>query len=465
MIRIPPHSEEVERHILGAAMVDQEAAGLAVERLKSSDFYLNRHSEVFSAIRSLVLDSATVDLLSVSERLKRQGKHDAAGGDAYLMAISSEVVSGAGIKEHIPLVLGHSTRRSMIRSLGEAMEMAWDATKPTETALESIQRQFSDLAETGDAERGLKSLPAIFQEAADEWLASASGKVLGIRTGLNSLDEILGGFRPGTLNILAARPGMGKSMLALQIAMACGQPVALYSLEMMATEQAERLIAQRVEGVTPDGLRSAGILQAKQAAIMQALTELKAYPLQICDNSSVTPAQILGQCRRMKRKEGLGMIVVDYLQLVQSAEKHESRVREVGGVSKALKRMANELKVPVLAIASLSRDCEKRDDKRPILADLRESGEIESDAHTVTFIYRHSEYDKAFAKDESLKNVTEVIIRKNRSGRKGTRIFQFDGVRARFYEMDPEDKRHYLDQFKEKKPKAQEQKKGDAWDA
>ena len=449
-MRTPPHSVEIERHVIGAAMLDTEAAGFMTEALRDSDFYDPKNSEVFKAIKALLLESKAIDAASISEKLKSTGKHATAGGDENLISISAEVFSSAAIKDHISLVQSHSRRREVIKALGESLEEAWNPSLQAEAALESIQRRLIDLGDQRGTERGLKPMNEVLRDASTEWQASASGKVIGVKTSLPSLDDLLGGFRPGTLNILAARPGMGKSMLALQVAMACSDPVALYSLEMMATEQAERLVSQRVEGLGADGLRSAAILKAKQNAITQAITDLRHLPLHICDNSSVTPAQMLSQCRRLKRKEGLGLSIVDYLQLVQSAEKHESRTREVGGVSKFLKRMGNELQVPVLAIASLSRDCEKRDDKRPIQADLRESGEIESDAHTVIFIYRHSEYDKNFAKDERLKNVTEIIVRKNRSGRKGTKLFQFDGVRARFYEMDPQDKQYYIDAIKGK---------------
>jgi replicative DNA helicase len=448
-MRTQPNAAEIEKHIVGAAMLETDAAGIMLEKLQAADFYDPRHAELYRAVSAIRADQRQADALAVVDWLKAAGKTSAAGGDAYLMEIMAEVVSGANIVDHAAIVRGHSIRRGLIRSLGESLENAWDSSKSTEEALGAAQSKIMDLGGAAVGERGLKSLRKVFSEASEEWQASASGKVIGVKTGLPSYDEMICGFRPGTLNVLAARPGMGKSMLALQVALQCRQPVALYSLEMMAMEQAERLISQRVEGVTGDGLRSANILMAKAAEIKQAIAEISGSPLWICDNTNVSTIQMLGQCRRLKSQEGLGLIVVDYLQLLQTAEKHDSRVREVGAVSKFLKRMANELQVPVIAIASLSRDCEKRDDKRPIQSDLRESGEIESDAHTITMIYRHSEYDKSFAADKSLSNVTEIIVRKNRSGRKGTRIFMFDGIRARFYEMAADDKQRYVGMFKQ----------------
>jgi replicative DNA helicase len=371
--------------------------------------------------------------------------------DALLMEITAEVVSAAQVVEHIKRVKEMALRREAIAAAGRMTELAWDTSKPLADALEGIQSQAMALGDAAADESGLRGMREILTESWKEWREAAAGKITGVKTGLGDLDAILGALRPGTLNVLAARPGVGKSMLALQIANNCPLPVALYTLEMTAGEQVERMMAAEVEGLTSDGLRSAAVLQVKQNEIAAAMKKLVGSHIRMNDQTATTMNQIASQCRRMKRTHGLGLILVDYLQLIFVEGKGDSRVKEVGQISKGLKRMANELRVPVLAIASLSRECEKRDDKRPILADLRESGEIESDAHAVIFLYRHSEYVQSFAADDRLRNATEIIIKKNRGGKKGIVPTVFDGLRARFYQMAQHDKHFYTEALKNKK--------------
>jgi replicative DNA helicase len=346
-----------------------------------------------------------------------------------------------------------SLRREAIAAAGRMTELAWDASKPLADTLEGIQSQAMALGDAAAVDGGLKTMREVLAGCWKEWHAAAAGKIVGVKTGISDLDAVLGAFRPGTLNVIAARPGFGKSMFALQIASTCGLPVALYTLEMTSEEQAERMISSEVEGLTSEGLRSAAVLEAKRHSIGEALKKLAQSNIQMNDQTSTTMNQIASQCRRMKRTSGLGLIIVDYLQLILVEGRGENRVREVGQISKGLKRIANELRVPVIAIASLSRECEKRDDKRPILADLRESGEIESDAHAVIFLYRHSEYVQSFAQDDRLRAATEIIVKKNRGGKKGIIPTVFDGLRARFYPMDHGDKSFYKQSLEGKQEK------------
>ena len=454
MMRTPPHSVELEKHVIGAAMLETEAAAAMLEHLKDSDFYEPRNQAIFRAVASISSSGSACDALVVSEALK--ALKEPKNYDALLMEITAEVVSAAQAAEHIKRVKEMSLRREAIAAAGRMTELAWDSSKPLSDTLEGIQSQAMALGDAAAVDSGLKTMREVLTNSWKEWHAAAAGKIVGVKTGISDLDAVLGAFRPGTLNVIAARPGFGKSMLALQIANTCGLPVALYTLEMTAEEQVERMMSSEVEGLTSEGLRSAAVLKAKDHAIAEAVKKISQSNIQMNDQTSTTMNQIASQCRRMKRTHGLGLIIVDYLQLILVEGRGESRVREVGQISKGLKRIANELRVPVIAIASLSRECEKRDDKRPILADLRESGEIESDAHAVIFLYRHSEYVQSFADDERLRAATEIIVKKNRGGKKGIVPTVFDGVRARFYPMDYSDKEFYKKALegKQEKPNA-----------
>lgn len=449
MMRVPPHSLDLEKHVIGAALLENDACLAMIERLRESDFYDPRHQAIFRAATALSGAGVTIDALVVSEALK--AAQTAENLDSVLLDIGAEVVSASQVGEHIKKVKDLAMRREAIAAAGRMLDAAWDGAKPVSEVIEGIQSQAMTLGDAAADESGLKPMREVLTSAWKEWHAAASGKIVGVKTGISDLDSILGAFRPGTLNVIAARPGFGKSMLALQIAQTCGLPAALYTLEMTAEEQVERMMSTEVEGLTAEGLRSDAVLKAKSHQITEAVKKIAQSPIQMNDVTSTSLNQISSQCRRMKRKHGLGLIIVDYLQLVLVEGRGDSRVKEVGQISKGLKRIANDLRVPVIAIASLSRECEKRDDKRPILADLRESGEIESDAHAVIFLYRHSEYVQSFAEDERLRNVTEIIVKKNRGGKKGIVPTVFDGLRARFYPVAFSDKAFYADALKKKK--------------
>ncbi len=232
---------------------------------------------------------------------------------------------------------------------------------------------------------------------------------------------------------------MGKSALMLQIAKASGR-TAIFSLESLMHEQVERMMAQE-GGLHSDVFRSGAMLEKNRAAISTAVASISGYPIKVNDTTTINVGQIHSQCRKMKAKDGLDMVIVDYLQLVQAVGKHERREREIGSISEGLKRMANDLAVPVLAVASLSRDCERREDKRPILSDLRESGSLESDAHTITMLYKDSRYNRKIP--EAYKNVVEIGVLKNKNGPTGVAPFMFEGSRFRFVDLGPNLKSEY----------------------
>lgn len=445
MIRVPPHSLDLERHVIGAAMLEPEACDTAMEILTAEDFYFARHADIFRAIMQVKSQGMQADGLTVTEALRASGRTSA---EAAVVPILGEVWSSAAVADHAKQVKSYSDRRKTIAALSAATEMAWDTTIPAETAIESIQGAILGLGDQDDKNSDLQPMSEILRESAKEWHEVSSGRIIGVTSGLAGYDAMICGFRPGTLNVFGGRPAMGKSMLTLQMARRSQETVASYSLEMKKIEQAERLIAMEVPGMPTNGMRNASVLKAKQFEIGQAMKDLAQSKIWMSDYSATSTSKILLQCRRLKKKYGLSMVIVDYLQLMTTLGKTENRTQEVDKISKGLKFIAGDLDLPVMAIASLSRDCERREDKRPIQSDLRECGGIESDAHTVTMIYRHSKYNGKFKKDERLEFVTEIIVRKNRSGGEGTCLTLFDGQRSRFYDLDPQDKDYYLKAIK-----------------
>jgi replicative DNA helicase len=361
------------------------------------------------------------------------------------MEIGGNVVSSANIRQHAEIIKDKSTMRQVIRMATSILE---DAYTDGEAPKAVIKRAEENIYRMGEAARGamegLLDMQGCISRTANRLNDLASGKPNRVRLGISAIDDIMRGLRFGSLNLLAARPGIGKSALALQAAVECKEPVALFSLEMMIEEEIERLMAHLDPSLNADGISTQALVLAKQEAIKAAFAKLSQYPIEICDSSKVTPAFILGECRRMKRRRGkLGMVIVDYLQMVKSASTQRNREAEVGGISGELKQIGNELVCPILAVASLSRKCEEREDKRPTDADLRDSGQLESDAHGIIFLYRHSKYNDRAKKDERIKNITEVKISKNRGGPTGQTLLDFKGSMSWFFPVAQSEQAYY----------------------
>lgn len=436
-LRTPPQSLEAEKHVLGAMLLSRDAALSALEILGPEDFYLHRNQLIFEAIREISGQNSTPDALSVLEFLKKKGK--SAEIEQDLMEISSEVFSVASVSEHAAIVREKATLRALI-GFGTEVTLYGYSDKDAATGLEMALNRILQI-DRHDRGGGLKDWRDGVREAVGRWAGIVAGENQGVMSGIMDYDQIIGGFLPSQLHVIAGRPGMGKSALTLQLAKAGGK-VALYSLESLMFEQVERAVSQEV-GVPSFVFRSGESLTKHRALIDQAVSAIKNFPIKVNETTTVNVQQIHSQCRKMKMKDGLDMVIVDYLQLVQAVGKHERREREIGSISESLKRMANDLAVPVIAVASLSRDCERREDKRPILSDLRESGSIESDAHTVTFLYRESNYKRNLPVD--FQDVTEICVAKNKNGPKGIAPVLFEGKRFRFVDLDRDTKQRYKD--------------------
>lgn len=424
--RIPPQAVDMERAVIGACLLgDSEAIGEALEILSPGDFYLERHQLIWEALRGLVAASQPVDLLTLAEALKSVGRLSLAGGEAYLMDLSAEIVSSANVAAHASIVKDKAILRQAISHASTVLEAAYVDGARAADVLPKLEDAAFRLAGQ-DNRKGLESMRTVLQRTAVQLEAAARGELTGVRTGFADLDRVILGLRPGTLNILAARPGMGKTALALDIAEQCGEPVAFFSLEMASEEMAERMLS-KATGLDSTALRNGNAMKSSAATLQKAFADLAKSRIYLDDSAKKSPLQVISQCKRMKAKEGLGLIIVDYLQFMSLEGKSESKRHELEDVSKLMKACAKELGVPVLALAQLSRDCEKRDDKRPILADLRESGQIEQDAHLVMFIYRDEVYHQ-----DAEPGKAELLIRKNRSGPTGFVKLTWVGTQTRF---------------------------------
>lgn len=443
--RVPPQAIEVEKHVIGAIFLDHEAIDQVGRVLTADDFCLERNSMIYRAAEALQARRVPCDLITVKDELQRQGTFDLAGGDSYLMELSAEVVSSANAAQHAEIVKEKAVAREVIRRATWILETAYAGIFE---GVDLVERAEQEMYKAGDMvrgqRRGLVPMVDAVKRLALRLDAVAAGKSDRVRIGIPAIDDVMKGFRRGSLNILAARPGVGKSALALQASVDCGLPVAFFALEMTIEEEVERMIAQIDPSLNPDTLTDAAVVIAKRELLTKILTRISDYPIEICDETDMTPAYMRSECRRLKRKRGeLGLIVADYLQIIKAERQNKRRDLEVGGISTDLKIMASDLNVPLWAVASLSRKCEERDNKRPIESDLREAGQIEFDAHSIIFLYRESKYSAAAKADELIKNVTEALIVKNRGGRTGKTFMDFAGAASYFHALTMDRQAHY----------------------
>lgn len=405
--RAPPQSIECEQSVIGGILL---AGGDALDRvqLRVDDFYSDQHCAIFARCIALHNAGGSIDILTVSEALKAAGELERAGGQAYLGSLSMNTPSAANIQRYAEVVQNKATLRRLIAAATEVQTAAYDAGADPQAVAEAAESAFMGVLRLdGDAHM------ASFSQAIAEAIDARDAPQSAMSTGFANLDAMLkGGMRPGQLIIIAARTGMGKSALALNIAehVAKSRHMLFHALEMSRQELAERSLAHH----------------EAEVGLSAALAHTMRLNLTIDEAPAVTVAHIRMRARRAKHKHGLGLIVVDYLQLMSG--KGENRTQEIGSISRGLKALAKELAVPVIAVAQINRAVEQRPDKRPMLSDLRESGDIEADADVVAMIYNDDYYSKP-AEESGL---TEIIVRKNRSGRTGTCYMRFNAPQSRF---------------------------------
>jgi replicative DNA helicase len=415
-----PHNLEAESALLGAMVLNREAIPVAVERLDPSDFYSPAHAEIFSAIRSLYAAGDAVDVVTLVDRLTSGGVIDRIGGPQKVVEIIANVPSTSNPQKYAAIIKDRAVLRALIEAGSGIAEAAFESPTDVAALVSESERRIlgiSDTAVTADPQNLQTAFVDNFKRLED--LYDRGTEFHGTPTGFHDLDDILMGLAPSTFTVLGARPAMGKSALALAmadyVARVLRKPVLFFSLEMSRQELANRLLIMRTH-VDSSRFKSGHLFANDWIAIADATKELADIPLYIDDDPSVTLMDIRGRARRLRAKHGeFGLIIIDYLQLMQQQGRAENRQVEVAEISRGLKVMAREMEAPVLGLSQLSRNLESRADKRPMLSDLRESGALEQDADAVLFIYR----DVIYNPDTLDKGLAEVAVAKHRSGPTG----------------------------------------------
>ncbi len=443
-IPAPPHSIEAEQAVLGGLMLEASAWDQVADAVTEEDFYRPDHRLIFTAIGELAGNGRPCDVVTVSEQLERIGKLEQAGGLAYLSSLARDTPTAANVRAYADIVRERSLLRQLIRAGTEIAAAVFNSNKG-ETARELVdaaeQRVFA-IAEAGARGRqgavAVKTLLPQVIDQIDEWHSNPDA-LRGLPTGFADFDKMTGGLRPGDLVIVAGRPSMGKSTLAVNMAeYAAVHPstrasVAIFSLEMPSEQVITRMLAS-VGGVPLANLRSGRISDDDWVRITSATNQLSEAKIFVDETPALTPTELRARARRIKREHGLDLILVDYLQLMQVPGTKENRATEIGEISRGLKVLAKELSVPVIALSQLNRAVEQRENKKPVMSDLRESGSIEQDADMILLIYREEVYDKNTTK----KGVAEIDLVKHRNGEIGTFLLTFQGQYTRFANYAPD---------------------------
>ena len=422
--RIPPYNLDAERSVLGACLLEKDALTSVVEGLTPDDFYDPRHRMAFEVIQGMSERNRPVDSLTFREELSKNGLEEKVGGLSFIAALMDAVTTTANVDYHVQIVRDKSIHRRLISVGTDISRLGFSEGLETGEILETAQQKVFELARSGGRSENMRDVHEVVTSALHEIeLQLAQGvDMTGVPTGFKDFDKMTGGLQAGGLYILAARPSMGKTAWAINAATHAALreniPVLVFSLEMSAEQIAQRMLSSEAEVNLREMFAARSAQKAQWDALARVAGNISQSPVYIDDSSQLNTLDLRGRCRRFfsKYESGKGLIVLDYLQLMNIARKSESRQQEVSEISRALKGVAREFKVPVLALSQLSRDVEKRGgDKRPQLSDLRDSGAIEQDADMVIFLYREAYY----AQEEINDSTAEVIVAKNRNGATG----------------------------------------------
>jgi replicative DNA helicase len=440
-LKLPPHSLEAERSLLGGLMLDQRSWDQVADVVGVDDFYRADHRTIFEAIARLSEQDRPPDAVTVSQQLERENRLELAGGIDYLARLVEETPSAANVRAYAQIVREHSMLRQLIQIGGDIASSAHssDGLSVAELVDQAEQRVF-EIADRGTAGPGFRALKEILPDTIDrlDVLSHSDEEITGISTGFGAMDDMTAGLQRGDLIVVAGRPSMGKTTLAVNIAenaaIGHGIPTAIFSMEMSDEQLSFRMIGS-IGRVSQSRLRRGKLSDEDWTRIDSAVSMMSQAPIFIDDSAGLSPTEVRARARRLKREHGLGLIVVDYLQLMQVAGTVENRATEISQISRSLKALAKELSVPVIAISQLNRSVEQRVDKKPVMSDLRESGAIEQDADVIVFIYREEVYDK----ETPRKGVADIIIGKQRNGPVGEFHLTFLGEYTKFENLVAED--------------------------
>ncbi|RWZ78700.1 MAG: replicative DNA helicase [Candidatus Microsaccharimonas sossegonensis] len=435
--KIPPQNLDAEMSLLGAVLIDEETLADISEHVKPYDFYDKRHGLIYDAMMRLYEKHKPVDLLTLTEELKKKNDIETIGGSAYLTELTNYVPTAAHAEAYAELVQQKAIRRRLIKASAEISEMGFDEETSTEQLLEAAEAELFSVSDQS-LKQDLVSIESILTESFDrmEELHRNKGQLRGIRTGYRDLDTMTAGLQRSDLIILAARPAMGKTTLvtnlAYNVATIAKQPVLFFSLEMSKEQLVDRMLAD-ASGVDSWNIRTGNLSDDDFSKLSDAMGEMAEAPIFIDDTPGVSVLEMRTKARRAAHEQPLGLIIIDYLQLMQgSGREYGNRVQEVSEISRGLKLLARELNVPVIALSQLSRSVESRSPQIPQLADLRESGAIEQDADIVMFIYREEYYNP----ETDRKQITDLYIAKHRNGPTGKIELFFHPERLRFMSLD-----------------------------
>ncbi len=424
-LRVPPHSIEAESSVLGGLLLDNQAWDRVNDLLVDNDFYRHEHKLIFSAIGTLINGSKPADVITVFEHLQHQGKSDSMGGLTYLNSLAQYVPSASNIRRYAEIVRERGILRKLVTASDEIATNAFNPQgRPVDKILDEAEQKIFNIGEEGSRNKqGFQSMDTLVIELMDrvQEMADNPNDITGVPTGFYDLDRMTSGLQAGDLVVLAARPSMGKTAFAVNIAehvaLNEGLPVAVFSMEMGASQLAVRVVGS-IGRIDQGHLRTGKLTEEEWPRLADAIDRLRTVSLHIDETPGLTPSELRANARRLARQCGkLGLIVVDYLQLMSgSTTGGDNRATELGEISRGLKMLAKELQCPVIALSQLNRSVEQRTDKRPMMSDLRESGAIEQDADIIMFIYRDDYYNK----DSKEPGVAEIIIGKQRNGPTGT---------------------------------------------
>ena len=440
-LKVPPNSIEAEQSLLGGLMLDHTSWDKIADVVTADDFYRKDHRLIFSAIATLAEGANPCDVVTVSECLDNRGELDDAGGLEYLATLANETPGAANARAYARILRERSMLRSLIAAGNEISGAAFMTEgRSAAEIVDEAERLVFNIAESGARGKvGFRALKQILPDAVDriDILHQSEGDISGISTGYTEFDKLTAGLQPGDLIVIAGRPSMGKTALALNIAenAAIGAkiPTAIYSMEMPAQQLAFRMISS-LGRVDQTHLRTGKFPDEDWSRINTAVQLMSDAPLFIDDSAALSPTEIRARARRLQRESGLGLIVVDYLQLMAVPGSTENRATEISEISRSLKALAKELSVPVIALSQLNRSVEQRTDKRPVMSDLRESGAIEQDADMIVFIYR----DEVYNQDTPRKGIADIVIAKQRNGPIGDFPLTFVGRYTKFENWVPD---------------------------
>ncbi len=418
--KVPPHDTEAEQAVISCMFIDKEAVFDAVEVLKADDFYRPENRVIFESASELFSKGEPIDVITIKNKLEEKGVFEQVGGLAYIGQVASSVGSSVNVKTYVQIVKDKSVLRELIKVTGEISQRCFDGKESINNIIDSAEQGIFNITQGKDS-NGIFHIKDVAIPAFDriEDIYINKGKLTGVSTGFPDFDLKTAGLQPSDLILIAARPSMGKTAFALNIAQNAAirnnVSVAIFSLEMSKEQLVNRMLCSEAM-IDAQKLRTGDFTENDWPELIQAIGPLSKASIYIDDTPGLSPMDIRAKCRKLKLEKGIGLIVIDYLQLMSSDSKSDSRQQEISQISRALKAIAREMNAPVIALSQLSRACETRTDHRPMLSDLRESGAIEQDADVVAFLYR----DEYYFPDTEKKNLAELIIAKQRNGPTGT---------------------------------------------